>query len=164
MADKVTLKENAKNNSIFAFFGGISYAAGPLIGGFLANSNWRWCFIINLPVAAVGMALVFLVLRPILLGPQPLPELLGQDNELRGYQKFKAQLSTIDFFGKPRVHYHLLGIAAISNSSWNILLSNYVYPEIICLLEFLVRPALLPFWAWASRSGIDLGWYELSMA
>lgn len=100
MADKVTLKENAKNNSIFALFAGISYAVGPLIGGFLANSNWRWCFAINLPVAAVGMILVFIVLRPQLLGPQPLPELLGQDSELRGYQKFKAQLSTIDFFGQ----------------------------------------------------------------
>jgi MFS family permease len=54
MADKVTLKENAKNNSIFALFAGISYAVGPLIGGFLANGNWRWCFAINLPVAAVG--------------------------------------------------------------------------------------------------------------
>jgi MFS family permease len=54
MADKVTLKENAKNNSIFALFAGVSYAVGPLIGGFLANSNWRWCFAINLPVAAVG--------------------------------------------------------------------------------------------------------------
>jgi hypothetical protein len=34
------------------------------------------------------------------LGPQPLPELLGQDSELRGFQRFKAQLSTIDFFGQ----------------------------------------------------------------
>jgi MFS family permease len=46
MADKVTLKENAKNNSIFGLFAGVSYAIGPLIGGFLANSNWRWCFAI----------------------------------------------------------------------------------------------------------------------
>ena len=98
--EQVTLKENAKNNSIFALFGGLSYAVGPVIGGFLTNANWRWCFAINLPVGALGMCLVFLVLRPQLLGPQPLPELLGRDNELRGFRKFKAQLSTIDFFGQ----------------------------------------------------------------
>jgi hypothetical protein len=62
------------------------------------------------------MILIFIVLRPQLLGPQPLPELLGQDNELRGYQKFKAQLSTIDFFGKSRPNYRLLGIGAMSSS------------------------------------------------
>ena len=46
------------------------------------------------------MSLVFLVLRPQLLGPQPLPELLGRDSELKGFRKFKAQLSTIDFYGQ----------------------------------------------------------------
>jgi MFS family permease len=100
MADKVTLKENAKNNSIFAFFAGISYAIGPAIGGFLTDSNWRWCFGINLPVAAIGVVLVFVVLRPQLLGPQPLPELLTQDGEQGRSQKLKAQLSTIDFGGQ----------------------------------------------------------------
>lgn len=100
MADKVTLKENAKNNSIFALFAGASYAVGPLIGGFLTNSNWRWCFGINLPVAAVGIVLVFVVLRPQLLGPQPLPDLLAQDGEQGRFQKFGAQLSTIDFGGQ----------------------------------------------------------------
>lgn len=100
LADKVSLKENAKNNSIFALFAGISYAVGPVIGGFLTDSNWRWCFGINMPVAAVGIVLVFFVLRPELLGPQPLPELLAQDGEQGRSQKLKAQLSTIDFGGQ----------------------------------------------------------------
>lgn len=33
LADKVSLKENAKNNSIFAFISGLGYAIGPEIGG-----------------------------------------------------------------------------------------------------------------------------------
>ena len=33
LADKVSLKENARNNSIFAFISGASYGLGPLIGG-----------------------------------------------------------------------------------------------------------------------------------
>ena len=42
LADKVSLKENAKNNSWFAVVAGISYACGPVIGGYLTNSNWRY--------------------------------------------------------------------------------------------------------------------------
>jgi MFS family permease len=65
LADKVSLQENAKNTSIFSIFGGyvqktpgsqntsrpyanlagsVSYAIGPVIGGYLTDSTWRWCF------------------------------------------------------------------------------------------------------------------------
>lgn len=33
LADKVSLEENAKNNTIFAFINGVSYSVGPVIGG-----------------------------------------------------------------------------------------------------------------------------------
>ncbi|KAL1970568.1 hypothetical protein VTN77DRAFT_4212 [Rasamsonia byssochlamydoides] len=33
LADKVSLKENAKNNTIFVFVSGASYSVGPVIGG-----------------------------------------------------------------------------------------------------------------------------------
>lgn len=33
LADKVSLKENARNKSIFTIFGGVGYAVGPVIGG-----------------------------------------------------------------------------------------------------------------------------------
>jgi hypothetical protein len=100
IADKVSLKENAKNTSIFSFFAGMSYAVGPLIGGFLTNSDWRWCFKINLPVAGAGIICVFFILRTQLLGPQPLPELVAQDGGLERTQKFKARILTIDFGGQ----------------------------------------------------------------
>lgn len=35
IADRVSLKENAKNWSIFSFTAGMSYAIGPVIGGML---------------------------------------------------------------------------------------------------------------------------------
>src|SRR5271168_5042193 len=41
MADKVSLKEYSKNFSIFSFFAGLSYAIGPVIGGFLTDKSWR---------------------------------------------------------------------------------------------------------------------------
>lgn len=103
MADKVSLKEYSKNSSIFATIAGVSYALGPVIGGFLTNASWRWCFGINLPVGVLGIILVFIILRPELLGPQPLPELLAvtersEQGELM--QKFKARIATIDFGGQ----------------------------------------------------------------
>lgn len=33
LADKVSLKENAKNNSIFSLVAGVSSGAGPVLGG-----------------------------------------------------------------------------------------------------------------------------------
>lgn len=33
LADKVSLKENSKNNTIFVFVSGVSYSIGPVIGG-----------------------------------------------------------------------------------------------------------------------------------
>ena len=36
---------------------------GPLIGGALAEKNWRWVFWMNLPIGGVAIALLFLFLR-----------------------------------------------------------------------------------------------------
>ena len=103
LADKVSLKEYSKNFSFFSMFAGLSYAIGPLIGGFLTDSSWRWCFGINIPVAVLGIILVFFVLRKKLLGPQPLPELLQREVGIEheyGVHLFKARASTIDFGGQ----------------------------------------------------------------
>lgn len=100
LADKVSLKDNAKNTSIFAMFGGLSYAIGPVIGGFLTDKTWRWCFGINLPVAAIGAILVFLVLKPQLLGPQPLSDMAIEETGNAHIQRFKARMATIDYGGQ----------------------------------------------------------------
>lgn len=103
LADKVSLKEYSKNSSIFSLFAGVSYGLGPIIGGFLTNTSWRWCFGINLPVGVVGVITVFTILRRELLGPRPLPELLADTDgseQRQSTQRFKARLSTIDFGGQ----------------------------------------------------------------
>jgi MFS family permease len=104
LADKVSLKENAKNTSLFSFCAGISNAIGPVIGGFLTNTTWRWCFGINLPVAVAGALLVMLILRPVLLGPQPLPadfqNRQSDGDGARVMRRFKARMSSIDYGGQ----------------------------------------------------------------
>ncbi|KAF4447358.1 hypothetical protein F53441_9102 [Fusarium austroafricanum] len=99
LADKVSLQENAKNWAIFSLVGGISYGLGPVIGGYLTRADWRWCFGINLPIAAVALIVVFFVLRKELLGPQPIPE-LNETVETGRRTKFVARLKTVDVGGQ----------------------------------------------------------------
>lgn len=72
LADRVSLAENARNWTVFALTGGLAYGLGPVAGGYLTNVNWRWCFGINLPIAAAAVLVVFFLLRKDLLGPQPI--------------------------------------------------------------------------------------------
>lgn len=93
LADKVSLKENATNNTVFSLVGGISFGVGPVIGGYLTASNWRWCFILNIPVAACAMLAIFILLRHDLVGPSPCDVPGGRFN------RFLYKLSTVDFGG-----------------------------------------------------------------
>lgn len=99
LADRVSLKENAKNNTIFALVGGVGYAVGPVIGGYLTQVNWRLVFIINLPIAGLSMIAVFFILRPELVGPQIIVARDG-DSEGQNQLDFKSQLLTIDYGGQ----------------------------------------------------------------
>ncbi|KAL4915408.1 major facilitator superfamily domain-containing protein [Aspergillus aurantiobrunneus] len=65
LADNVTLEENAKNNSVFALVSGIAYSVGPVLGGQVpdAQSNWRYCFVISIPIAFVSHIIIYVVLR-----------------------------------------------------------------------------------------------------
>jgi len=107
LADRVDLAEYAKNWTIFAIFSAVGFAVGPVAGGYLTKTSWRWCFGINLPVAAVAVLLMFVLLKGELLGPQPLPELeetehgrkrLGDKETKRG--RFLLRLATIDYGGQ----------------------------------------------------------------
>lgn len=105
LADKVSLADYALNWSLFALIGAVGYTIGPVVGGYLTENTWRWCFAINLPVAAVAIALVALLLRRELLGPQPLPELAAAaaaHDDGRGARRARllVRLSTIDYVGQ----------------------------------------------------------------
>ncbi|OGM42974.1 putative MFS multidrug transporter [Aspergillus bombycis] len=63
LSDKVSLKESAKTKSLFSLVGGIGYAVGPTVGGYLTDANWRYCFVISIPIAVIAHILVFILLR-----------------------------------------------------------------------------------------------------
>jgi MFS family permease len=99
LADKVSLAENAKNNTLFTIVGGIGYGVGPVIGGYLTQVSWRWCFIINIPIGVAGAVIAHFVLRPELLGAQEINRTDGSP-ESQTSRTFIARLSTIDFGGQ----------------------------------------------------------------
>jgi DHA2 family multidrug resistance protein len=57
----------AKRGQAFALFGVavvVAPVVGPTLGGWLSdNISWQWCFLINVPVGMLAMALIALVLR-----------------------------------------------------------------------------------------------------
>lgn len=104
LADRVSLAEYAVNWTLFALVNAVGFSVGPVVGGYLTQASWRWCFAINLPVAVLAVVLAVVFLRKELLGPQPVPGLdeRGRGGRLPGGKraKFVARLLTIDYFGQ----------------------------------------------------------------
>lgn len=121
LADRVSLADYARSWSLFAVAAAVGYTVGPVVGGYLVTSPgggaaWRWCFAVNLPVAAAASVLVVVCLRGELLGPQLLPELRvggggggAQEPQQQQQQKaprltrrrrLLARLATIDYAGQ----------------------------------------------------------------
>ncbi len=63
VADLYGGRRNAALQGLLAGLMGLSFIAGPLIGGFLADHvGWRACFLVNLPIGLAAMAVVWRVL------------------------------------------------------------------------------------------------------
>ena len=62
----------------WAAVGGISAALGPVVGGLLVAADWRWVFLVNLPIGVLGVAAGLRVLpHPAPRATEPLPDLAG---------------------------------------------------------------------------------------
>jgi len=59
----------AKRGQAFALFGVavvVAPAVGPTLGGWISdNISWQWCFLINGPVGAVSMVLVYMLVKEV---------------------------------------------------------------------------------------------------
>ncbi|ERT02478.1 uncharacterized protein SPSK_05032 [Sporothrix schenckii 1099-18] len=185
LADRVSLKEYALQWTLFALISAFSFSVGPVIGGYLTEANWRWCFAINLPVAVVAIIMVIVLLRHDLLGPQPLPELQRHDVSTH-YGRFLARISTLDFGGQ---FLFLWGLGLIilaltwggSSFGWNTahvlapLVIGFVLTVAWIVYEYLmspghavarVFPTQRPMMPWELLSKRDIGllfWINFSL-
>ncbi len=58
--------------------GAVAAVCGPVFGGLLVTLDWRWVFVVNVPVGVATVALGLRVLpRPPARSREPLPDLLG---------------------------------------------------------------------------------------
>ena len=63
VADLYAGRRNASLQGMLAGLMGLSFIAGPLVGGFLADHvGWRWAFLVNLPIGVAALAVVAAVL------------------------------------------------------------------------------------------------------
>lgn len=54
--DLVPLRDRGKYLAIVNAWAGVAAALGPVLGGVLAQANWRWIFWMNIPICALPLA------------------------------------------------------------------------------------------------------------
>jgi EmrB/QacA subfamily drug resistance transporter len=62
---------------LWAATGGIAAAAGPPLGGLLVQADWRWVFLVNVPVGLIGLVLGARTLTERREADAARPDLLG---------------------------------------------------------------------------------------
>jgi EmrB/QacA subfamily drug resistance transporter len=65
ISDVVSPRERGRYQGLFGAVFGLSSVAGPLVGGYFAETDWRWIFYINVPLAILAIVVSGRVMRLI---------------------------------------------------------------------------------------------------
>lgn len=63
ISDVVSPRERGRYQGLFGAVFGVSSVAGPLVGGYFAEHDWRWIFFLNVPLAIVAIIVCYHVMR-----------------------------------------------------------------------------------------------------
>jgi EmrB/QacA subfamily drug resistance transporter len=64
ISDLFSLRNRGVFYGVLGMVWAFSSAIGPVLGGvFTTRATWRWCFYVNLPISAIGFAILFFVLK-----------------------------------------------------------------------------------------------------
>jgi hypothetical protein len=100
IADKVSLKEHARNNTTFTLVAGIGYGLGPVIGGFLTKASWRYVFIINIPLGVLGIIFAHFFLRKELLQARPIQTIDEDGHSSTMKSTWRTKVAVFDLTGQ----------------------------------------------------------------
>ncbi|MFY1688401.1 MDR family MFS transporter [Plantactinospora sp. WMMB782] len=65
ISDVVSPRDRGRYQGLFGAVFGLSSVAGPLVGGYFAEHDWRWIFFLNVPLAVVAIVVCYHVMRLI---------------------------------------------------------------------------------------------------
>jgi EmrB/QacA subfamily drug resistance transporter len=63
ISDVVSPRERGRYQGLFGAVFGVSSVAGPLVGGYFAEHNWRWIFYLNVPLGLLAIVVCYHVMR-----------------------------------------------------------------------------------------------------
>jgi EmrB/QacA subfamily drug resistance transporter len=63
ISDVVSPRDRGRYQGLFGAVFGLSSVAGPLVGGYFAETNWRWIFYVNVPLAILAIVVCYHVMR-----------------------------------------------------------------------------------------------------
>ncbi|KAF1845865.1 MFS general substrate transporter [Cucurbitaria berberidis CBS 394.84] len=61
--DLVPLRERGKYLGLMFSWSGVAAGMGPVVGGALAEANWRWIFYMNIPICGVALLAILIFMR-----------------------------------------------------------------------------------------------------
>nr|WP_283251485.1 MDR family MFS transporter [Aeromicrobium duanguangcaii] len=78
IADIIPLRERGKFQGALGAVFGLATVIGPLVGGLLTdNASWRWCFYVNVPLAAIVVVAARWTIPRVPRGAKPRIDYLG---------------------------------------------------------------------------------------
>jgi DHA2 family multidrug resistance protein len=130
----------AKRGQAFAVFGVavvVAPVVGPTLGGWLSdNVSWQWCFLINVPVGVIAMALIAMILREPATAPAESRSRQGNGFDVVGFVLIATFLGALevvldrgledDWFGSPFIVTFAIicGLAFVLMIPWGLTRDN----------------------------------------
>lgn len=84
---------------------------GPVIGGYITNADWRYCFVLCAGMAVISIGTIFLLRNDLKPGRVSLSRPSGTQTRL---QALTSGLATLDFGG---IVLFILGVGLVSKYS-----------------------------------------------